>query len=272
MKMIFKKERIIADDVYILELTDNHFFINKNGHSVLILDRDINEINSIKINQSVGIYSTLYSDDTNKILLYCPDNELLVYCDIFNNKAIPININILKDSCISPVYQWDDNSILLSTYDKRFYCLDSTTHQLKEVSSSIVLEDCPDLYNFFQIVESHGFGYQINSQQKTFIYKDETHKKIIFYDYKQNIKTSVKDPETEYHDIVYLNGYFIFITEENLTIIKNKDIYHYPLPDQSYAFLRARFMIEENRIYIVTLTAKESDLTISKITKYELLN
>lgn len=271
MKITKKLESTFTDNIiYILESTHKNLLINKNGDSVSMLGKDINTIEYIKLKDSVYISSMLHNNEGNKVLLYCPDDTLLIYGDMISKRTFSIKINELKERYLTPLYEWDTNNVLLSTHDKYFYQLDCTTEQLEEISTEKVIQNNPQFYSFWQIVQKHGFGYQINSQQKTFIYKDEDRKEIVYFDFINNIKTVTQDPQTKYHDIVYLNGFFIFVAEENLTIVKGNDIYHYSTEKPSYSFLRARLMIEGNKTFMITLTTNDSGSIINKITKYEL--
>lgn len=272
MKLIIKKELTFSDNgIYIFETRVGHFFINKNLQDILTLDENLNIINSFKINQSIGIHIALCSEDGNKLLLYCPDDEeLLTYCDIFNDKVFTINTNVFKASSLSPLCYWGDDKILLSSYDKHFYQLDYATQQLNEINQDFVSINYPIFLDFWQAVEQYGFGYQINSQQLSFIYNDETNKKIVFFDYKNNKKTVAQHQETGYHDIVFCNGYFIFVAEKLLTIVKGNDVYQYPMKHPLYIFLRVRCIIENGKLCVVALTGNNSNQVISKLTKYEL--
>lgn len=255
---------------YILEPIADNFFINKGDQQILLLDKNINTAETIELNLPVSIYSSLYSDDGEKIVLYCPDDNLLIYCDIINKKAISINIEDLETATLSSVYYYDKNKFLISAYDKGFYIFDCVTHKIEPAALDYVKENYTIFYNFWLTVKQHGFGYQINSQQQTFIYKEESSNQVIYFDYKNDKKTIVQDPETGYHDIIFHQGYFIFIAEEELTIIKNNDIYRYPIEDPLYAFLRARFTTEDGKLFIIVLSTNECKYTTSKIAKYEL--
>lgn len=229
------------------------------------MDNNFNVQKSIDLPQSIGIYSTFCGKGGNELLLYSPNDNLLLYCDIVNAKNTLIDISKVFSSCLSPVYHWDDRIILLTTYDKRFYRFDLSTKQLDEVTTDFVRLNHQFFNNFYQKVAQSGFGYQINSLQQSFIYKDETNKEIIFFDFKHNKKTTIKDPESDYHDIVFYKGCCIFVSEDNLIITEASNSLHYPIQDPLYIYLRARFVMENDKLSIIVLISNKSDHKINKL-------
>lgn len=260
-----------ANDVYILENIAHQFFINENEQRILILNENLDVLHSIDLPQPIGIYSTLSKNDGKEAILYSPDDNLLIYCDILNNKGISIDISQIQYEVISPLYHWDNHIVLLTTYDKHCYKLDLLTKQLDKITFEFISLNYPDFYAFWMAAENFDLKYQINSSHQSFIYVNKTSNEVVYFDFKHNKKTIVKDPESAYHDIVYCNGYFIFVSEKKLTIIHDNNNFEHPTQDPLYIFLRVRFIKENDKLSIVTLISNKSDNKINKIIKYELL-
>ncbi len=124
--MYFKQEKSIKienNDVYILDIVGNYILINNNYRGISIFNINLEKVKDIPIFEDLVIYSVYKDFIGEKILLYCPDNECIIYVNLelsdFN--IIPLSN---QDIIFSPIYYWNENLIILITYTNEFYILD----------------------------------------------------------------------------------------------------------------------------------------------------
>jgi len=77
------KEFVQRDnDVYFFQTVSDKIIINDNYVGLLILDSDLNLIKRLAIFDGITIYSSFFNNSNEEILLFCPDNECIVYVNI----------------------------------------------------------------------------------------------------------------------------------------------------------------------------------------------
>ncbi len=86
-------EKIIREnDTYFLEILENRIIINDNYHGILIFDFGMNFIKAINIFEDIVVYDS-YVISNKELILFCPENEKMVYIDCKKNISKVIDID-----------------------------------------------------------------------------------------------------------------------------------------------------------------------------------
>ena len=79
--MLIKTNEFNQDinDMYFFRIVDKTIIINDNYSGVLILNENFAILKTLKLLEGIVIYSSYVNSINKEILLYCPDNEAIVY-------------------------------------------------------------------------------------------------------------------------------------------------------------------------------------------------
>ena len=259
---------IIHNDAYILEENNNLLITNNNEHGILLFNGSLERIETIPINHSIYIYSVFKHLEKNKLLLYCPDEELMVYIDLRNKKSTLITIKTVQ-AIFSNIYYWEKNNIILATYNDQFYHLDTKSHQLIEIAIDSIKINYSAFYNFWYEVKRHSEIWQVIPYQ-SFIYSDSQTNNIIYWNLINKQKIVTSNIATTYHDIIYDNTIFAFISEKCIWIKCNNETIQLFFENSHYIFLRARFIKKNDELFLITLLSDRSNNTLNKLVSYKI--
>lgn len=121
--MITKTKEFVQDnnDMYFLEIVADKIVVNDNYSGVLILDRNLNVLKSLPLIEGIRIYTSYTNPINEEILLYCPDNNIIVYVNLkdYDYKIIQLNDGV-DNLIFAEVYEWNENYVILSTYEFEF--------------------------------------------------------------------------------------------------------------------------------------------------------
>lgn len=254
------------NDVYILETCKNNIIINDNCRGLLALNTSLNIIATIPIENSPEIYSIYTQYDYSKVMLYCPEDQRMIFINLHTLYshiiAIPQNI---EQQIFSPNYYWHENTFILTTFSDLFYQYAFASNSLKQITKETVKAVTPVFFNFWKEYKSHTI---INTypHQNAFIFQQSPNT-ISFFDGSNNQTTSVHNFSGGWHDIEYNDGIFIFIHEDTIEIIQNKNKIILQ-PEPSYYFQKVRFI---NKNTIVILSSSHSETLQSTIKIYKII-
>jgi len=84
--MLIKTNEFNQDinDMYFFRIVDKTIIINDNYSGVLILNENFAILKTLKLLEGIVIYSSYVNSINKEILLYCPDNEAIVYINLKN--------------------------------------------------------------------------------------------------------------------------------------------------------------------------------------------
>lgn len=96
------------NDIYFINTISNKIIINDNYNGILILDTNLKLIKQLKIFEDITIYSSFINNITEEILLFCPDNECMVYVNIlkYEYKVIYLK-NEFEKLIFTNLYEWN---------------------------------------------------------------------------------------------------------------------------------------------------------------------
>lgn len=242
---------ILNNDIYILTNFKDYIIINDNYQGLILLNHTLRTIEKIFIFEGIHIYHLYQKYNGNSVLVYSPENKEIILVDIDTKEHTVIKTH--TNEVFSPNYYWNDNTLLMITFNSDFYQLCFEFYILKQVIAKEVEKTCSSFFNFWNASREYHV-LKVYSEQQSFIVKNNN-KSISFLNYAQQKYVIAKNFSDGWHDVEYSNNIFLFIHEKKIEIINNQDkITLKPHPD--YIFLRARFLSNNQ---IVVLSSKPSN-------------
>jgi len=93
----------------------------------------------------------LFNNSNEEILLFCPDNECIVYVNIRSYEYSVIHLtNGLENLVFSTLYEWNDNGLILTTYNNEFYSICVSKKSIKKIRDEEIAIKYTELYKFLQ--------------------------------------------------------------------------------------------------------------------------
>lgn len=254
MMKLYKKNVLnyANNDVYLIDKIDNKITINNNYQGLIYLDTSLQEKEHIQVNTElfpvVPIECVFKSADQQEILLYCSDDEVLVYVNLRHKK--PIIIDIKNVEVLSNSYYWKDSSVVIASYNGRFYKVNLNKLNIEEADPASIDQR---FYYFCEEGKKYRLNhrlYDANFAKQYFIYKEDGD--VVLWDKGQ--KTKIKAPKNLlYHDVVYSDGIFAFISEEKVVLIRDQEKIVLPCTSMQYSFLRGRFFKNIEGLFFILL-------------------
>lgn len=246
------------NDIYILEKLGNNLFINNNERGIIMLGGDLSPVKQILTDSLPYIYSIFKNDINDQLMFYSSqEEEKLVYVDVVTEKSTSLDVSTIIGA-ICPIYYWQKDEIILSTYNHHFYKITIFNQTVDELSARHVGKNYADWYAYRQEFLLHDHNvYDVDPHRESFIYAHDD--EVVFYDYKKQYRKGIKALAKVYHDLIYQENYFCFISEKCLYIsIENETITLYP-ESEAYVFLRARFVKRNGSMILVALMSDKAN-------------
>ncbi|RDU22604.1 hypothetical protein [Anaerosacchariphilus polymeriproducens] len=87
------KETLIKEnDIYFMEVTENKIIVNDNYEGIIVFDTNMNLLKKMRLFEDIIIYSS-YDLGNDEIVLFCPENEKILYINLEEYKSIVIKID-----------------------------------------------------------------------------------------------------------------------------------------------------------------------------------
>jgi len=256
------------NDVYFIEILSDKIIINDNYNGILILDNNLELIKRLEVFEEITIYSSFINNVNEEMLLFCPDNECMVYINLktYEYKVIYIN-NGLENLIFSNLYEWNENCLALSTYKCEFYSICIDEKIVQKIDYKEVERLYYELYEFYRESTKQKV-IKIFPDEYIAIIEDEKCN-INAFSYKKQTKHNLNDGSINFIDIQFKEGTFVLVDENTIEIItpNGKEVLH---PDENYIFLKAKFVSKLNCTYLVTLSSSNSNIDHSKIDMFEI--
>lgn len=95
------------NDIYFMEVLSDKIIINDNYNGILVFDKNLELIKKLEIFEDITIYYSFVNNIGGEILLFCPDNECIVYINIETYEYEVIYLkNGLENLIFSNLYEW----------------------------------------------------------------------------------------------------------------------------------------------------------------------
>lgn len=258
--MKVKNVELLNNDVYFMEIVNNMIVINDNYGGLIVFDSELRQIKKIELVNELIIYTSFKNG--NELLLFCPDNDCLIYVNIESNEKKIISLTGFESYLFSTIYDWNQKNLILSDYQDHFIKVDLNKRILVKMDLNDV--ECKNIREDYGKLRRGKICKVCASEKKAFIQLPDSNYSLV--DYKQNINILQNFEKEEYHDFETINGYLAKIGENKIEISfkDNKEVFYSP---EYYDFLKGKFMIEKGTIYLFLLSGDKSNSHHTKIEK-----
>lgn len=260
-----KKSIFLENDVYFMETLADFIVINFDYNGIKFFDFELNLIEQIKWKKEVMIYSSFTYK--NELLLFCPDNECLIYIYIEKDRFTYQFIE-LKDFgkyIFTELYEWKEDNVLLFTYQGEILCVDLKKGNVRHLNDQLENKKTLSLKQYISKLSDFNILKVCSQQHVAVIQKEKT--KIEFVDYREKIKVLMRLEKGAYHDWETKEGYLVAIGEKKLLVCHDGGKKEY-FPEENTVFLRGKFAKKNGKLYFFLLIGDKSDCQKTCITKY----
>lgn len=179
-------EKIIREnDTYFLEILENRIIINDNYHGILIFDFEMNFIKAINIFEDIVVYDS-YVISNKELILFCPENEKMVYIDFKEDISKVIDIDEeLSDIADLRLFSMKDNTCIFVSAQNKYIELNLQNKTLKEVSNTTFKSNKENIIDkaiedkIGEIIDKDEDYIDIDVKEKLFVISYE--EEIVFY-------------------------------------------------------------------------------------------
>jgi len=264
---------IIDRDTYIVQLMQQDIVINDDYYGIKVIDFNLKEIRSIRIFKGAVIDSIYMHFSQNECILNCVENESIIWVNLVTGefKIIPM----LFDVGFSPLYFWDNSTLILTTYhDYAAYRVNWELSTVQLLEDSAIATISKDFYTFLMRIRqvkpwfilSNEYMYiMFNSDAKTIQIVD------VLLDTIQTISVDHLVDNEPYHDFVVRNSFVMCIAQGQIEIINihtnNRALLY---PATGYEFLRARLAIVKGCHKIIALSSLIVNSSKDMVTIYDI--
>lgn len=250
------------NDIYFMEILEEMIVINDNYRGLFVLNSRFKKICEIELFEGLTIYSSFKYK--SKLLLFCSENNCLVYVDLnlMQNKIIPLSG--FENWIFSPLYIWNQNAVVLSDYKGNVVRVDLE-------NCRIHIPDTQDvMYRSIKADNEKWKGYQIHKiyREKKKAILIEQNQIVKLVDYSHDMRIIGEFKKGEFYDFEWENGYFTMVSENKVILVHDGKSTSFK-PEQSYNFFRGKIMSKKKDVLFL-LSAMKSHLNNSKIQKIEL--
>ena len=263
------KEFIQRDnDIYFIQTISDKIIINDNYVGILILDNNLNIIRKLRIFEGIIVYNSFVNSVNEEVLLFCPDNECMVYVNLINYEYKVIYIkNELQSLIFSNIYEWNENGLVLTTYKGEFYNICINGKSIHKIDYKDAIKMYAKLYKIFQESKKHKVFKVFSNENIVIMDYDESN--ISIFNYKDKTKRILNSVTLDFIDINYRQGILTLVNENKVEIITNNDksiIY----PEEDYIFLQVRIIRKLNRFFLIVLSSSKSSASFSRVEMFQL--
>jgi hypothetical protein len=258
-----KEQLYKKNDIYLLEGVNSTLIINNNYEGICWLDENLEPGLSIDLFEDVVIKQVFISPFFKEVLILdCAENN----CLIVINKDTKKFHRIENFYDITPVYQWEGETALFSTSDKKFFSLHSKTGKITFLSSNAVERSHASFFKLCVEYQAH-ISWVVDNQKYELIFAKED--KSLWLKQLLSGRCSflgffLEDPI----QIIKLGSFVFVLTENSL----------YVLEDEKLSVLlscsknkRLHRMTLVNDTMLAVLTAYEENQFLNSIALYDII-
>ncbi|MCQ2019381.1 hypothetical protein [Clostridium butyricum] len=230
-------EKIIeGKDIYFMDIVQDKIIVNDNYEGILVFDTKLNLLKQMKICNDISIY-TSYIIGNNQIILFCPENEKIIYVNLekYTSNIITINED-LAHIIQMKLYAIDEKKCIFITPQKEYIEL------LWEYGIMRIIDKSTEL----KYKEKSNNIVALNEKIKKVL---DTDNDYINIDINEHLFSIVYEEK-----IVFYNGI-------KIEIIKSK---------KGYIFNNAKFAKKDCEIFLVVLSNDIEDNKISTISIFNI--
>lgn len=268
-----QNELTIKDDTYALEAIGPYLITNDDYAGISIFDHELHLVKALSIVGRLIIDYIYKHASENKIIIYDQDHRrfILVDLDHFSFNIIPLT-SIDPDIVFSPLYQWNDNEIVLIAGTRNFFICNTQSGKIKKISEKTFGIKYPELYGFWHYSYGYVKTYYFIAD-KEFAVDDQDEERIFLIDFNDVPHGEIERPNFDIHDIIRSDDKICFVSEEAIQITdQSNNTLLFLRPPTDHEFTRARLFKQNDKTFLVTLNNHfASGESESKLISYELI-
>lgn len=229
----------------------------------MFFDQNLKQVFEIELFQDLTIYSSFKCQ--KEILLFCPENECLIYLNLKTMEKKIILLEELSDWMFSPLYMWKQEYIILSDYKGEFAKVNLQSKKVNHIK--IEDKEYQEIRKDIEKIKKFQIYKLYEKTKNALIYTQNSTMKLI--DYNQDTKVIAEFERGKYFDFDYIDGYMVKVCEDNIEIIYNNQKFMY-CSSEEYDFLNGKIMNLNGNKALFALSNLKSDPGNSSIERIEL--
>lgn len=262
-KMKIEELDLIGNDVYFMEIVGKKIVVNDNYNGIMIFDNNLKLIKKLFLIEELAIYSSFSS--TNELLLFCPDNNCLIYINIQSFYFQVISLKGFENLIFAAIYKWNQKEVILSSYQREFIKVDLNKYYIQKLD----FNDSEDKDFEKDYIKLSKFNiYKIYALEKR-AFIEKSFSEIAFIKYQGQIEVLLTINKGNFHDFEAMDNCIAKIGEEKIVIIYKgkRKVYN---SKENYSYLRGKFIKKGKDICLYLLSSHNSNLSV-KIEKYKII-
>ncbi|AGX44607.1 hypothetical protein [Clostridium saccharobutylicum] len=256
-------KEFIKNDIYFMEVLSDKIIINDNYNGILVFDKNLELIKKLEIFEDITIYYSFVNNIGGEILLFCPNNECIVYINIETYEYEVIYLkNGLENLIFSNLYEWNDNGLILSTYNGEFYSVCIDEKLIQKIDYKEVERLYPKLNRFYRESTNQKIIKVLPDEYTAIVEAEKNNINAI--NYEKETKQTLNNVSFNFIDIEFREGIFILFDENRIEVIEvhGKEVLNL---EDDYIFLKAKFVNKMDGIYLLILSSSNSNSDCSRI-------
>lgn len=253
-------------DIYFMEVTGDKIIINDNYEGVLILDSELHVVKRMHLLEDLVIERAFVNE--KEVVLYSYENSCFIHIsmDTYDFKVITLPSDF-KEKIFLSFYEWTDSHLLLlADYGRVAVDINLSEGSVQSAQNGAALL----LYDDWNQMKA-GTIQKTDSQRKEAIVESDN--KIWLLNYQKGTKTRLEIPpfETEpfyYHDVEWLGSEVVQVSEQKISVYTSTGVHTLSPDSPKYRFLRAKYLIKDEAVCLLTLSGDNSGSGKDKIDKW----
>ena len=256
--------KMIKDnDLYFLEVIGDRIIINDNYEGAIILYTDFNELCKLRIFTDFVVDISFKKADC--IVICCYEKHCFVCIDVYRleYQVIPFSSR-MENVFFQNYYIWrEDILILMADNGKSIVQIDLETSEI------VFTKDIEMLEPYKAIKEFNNFlCYKTYADENCVLI--ESSPDIFLIDYRNGTRSFKGHHLIDFHDIEVFCEYVLQISETKILISDTEGNTELSPSTPNHRFLRAKFIKQENDLFLVLLSCSNSDSQLSRLEKLKL--
>lgn len=267
-QMLVKSKEFVLEnnDTYFLEKIADKLIVNDNYTGVIIFNESLDIIKTLKLFEGITIYSSYINYGNEEILLYCPDNEVVVYINLssYYFNVFPIT-NGMENLIFSKIYKWNKNYVYVYTYNLDLVKIDTNSGIIRKVDGRCEKDIGSMFHGLFELLKDYEI-IKIFQCEQIAIIKDKDNY-IYALNYHNKTKRYIKK-DNRFIDIDYKNEMYVMVNE-NLIEVSINNNEETLCPDANYMFLKSKLFRNYSGAFLVVMCSNKSNVNDSKLLVYK---
>lgn len=248
------------NDAYFLEVVADKILINHDYQKLQVYTTDLMPAAEISLPDEISIYRSYSNDQLGISVLYCPEQECLVYLSLPMMYAKLIELT--DESLLSPIHCWDGSHLVVGTYQGQFYVISGSGAISLTVEQ--VQRDYPALFDLWALstgleVREIGLPLCVANVDKVGL--------VLHSGTGGNKRFNMRS--VGYHAFCAHGDHLLCLSEERLDLVTEKGEETHISPGGNRIYLRAKFL--EGTEKIALLSSDRADVRSNWLEVYEIL-